>query len=128
MKNLFRVKTIIYIAIVYFIITRIINACEKNLNGGYYLGYIDTPDQMTIYNSDGVGVIGSTVFSVGQNDKYIIAKQHPNGIRGEICFYIISIERQKVYGPMRYDYEVSQIKKELNVGDIDFTIVYHDLE
>ena len=73
------------------------SANYKKLNAGYYLSAIDVREDMLIGFQDGdygIGVIPATIFSVGQNDEFIIAKQHPkespNGMdKGVINYFII---------------------------------------
>jgi hypothetical protein len=50
---------------------------EKQLINGYYLIGIDGKDYMAIQKKMGV-VVDYTVFAVGYDDNFIIAKQHPN--------------------------------------------------
>lgn len=59
----------------------IINQC---IIGDYYLTAPDIPEQSTIsyrnkkYKDSYLTIIPETVFSVGHNKQYIIAKRHPN--------------------------------------------------
>ena len=50
---------------------------------------------MSVYyglkDSGGVGRIDQTVFSVGWNDRYIVAKQHPNNNRGVTNFFYLDM-------------------------------------
>jgi hypothetical protein len=68
-------------------------------------------------------VIFACVFAIGQNDKYIIAKQHPVNNKTTIFYYIVLIEdslkppRSPILsGPMNYNQYVSK-RKELNISD-----------
>jgi hypothetical protein len=69
----------------------------KDLGGDYSLDYVDSKKNMSIYYNDPkwgeIGIINSTVFSVGYDERFIIAKQHPNEnfvVNKEIVnFYII---------------------------------------
>jgi len=78
-------------------------AYEKRLTDKFYLIAGDSIDEMSIgYQSSGTGytvLIGQTVFAVGYNDGFIIAKRHPREFPGKInkdsTFYHI-IEVRKV--------------------------------
>ena len=104
------------------------NSYEKNLGGEYWLSAIDARDEMSILNSEGEGVVQSTVYALGQNEHFIAAKQHPNGERARTNFYIISVDDGRVYGPMAKEEEYREKKNELHTGDIDFKLVFSDLE
>jgi hypothetical protein len=49
-------------------------------------------------SGDAVGRITETVFSVGWNDRYIVAKQHPKNDRNITHFYYLDISRDSMYG------------------------------
>ena len=83
-------------------------SCNGNIKnhiiGRYYLVSIDTNDNMTIsyeVDDDGntVGVVDEKVFSVGNNDTYIIAKQHPNRNKNTVNYFIIPIYKEFTYSP-----------------------------
>jgi hypothetical protein len=61
--------------------------------GPYELLWIDTPDNLLIcrpYGDGGcIGRIDSTVFAVGWDGRYLVAKQHPNNDRGITNYFII---------------------------------------
>ena len=72
--------------ILYLIIALVTEGCQglvikKNIKDNYYLVAVDMDEQLAIaqpfsesmYNE----IITATVFAVGYNDKYLIAKQHP---------------------------------------------------
>ena len=54
---------------------------DRKIDGPYRLTAIDTMSAMTVTyaldNKDTVGRIGKTVFAVGWNKRYIVAKRHP---------------------------------------------------
>lgn len=104
------------------------NSYERNLGGEYWLSAIDARDEMSILNSDGEGIVRATVYALGQNEHFIAAKQHPNGERKETNYYIISVDDGKVYGPMAEEEEYKRKKNELHTGDLDFKLVFSDLE
>lgn len=51
-------------------------------SGHYILVAVDTPGQMTLTTDDqggmSVALVGPTVFSIGADDKHVVAKQHPS--------------------------------------------------
>lgn len=59
------------------------DAHYQTLNGGYFLSAIDTREDMSLgflEGAFGVGVVNPTVFAVGQNEDYIVLKQHPTSL------------------------------------------------
>lgn len=56
------------------------------------------------------------------------AKQHPVGVRQLTNFYIILMSDGKLYGPMAREEGYKQKKNELYTGDLDFKLVFSDLE
>jgi len=82
---------------------------NQNIIGNYYLTAPDIPEQSTISyriknSKDNYStIIPETVFSVGHNKQYIIAKQHPNiNSSGEldksiINYYIISVKGELAF-------------------------------
>jgi len=113
-----------------------------NLNGGYYLSADDVLEDMSLGyqdGEDGVGVIDATVFAVGQDNNFIIVKQHPRNFpdlpdKDITCYFIIPLRSKPAqssdknfYGPFNLD-EFEAKKKELNVKDIAFTFVFKDLQ
>lgn len=117
-------------------------AYDKKLNAGYYLSAIDIKENMLVGFQDGdygIGIIRPTVFAVGQNDEFIIAKQHPKLVSGGINkritnYFIISLKnkinkltKKNMYGPLTKE-EFEQKRKELNIESLDFTIIFNELE
>ena len=106
---------------------------DEPLVGPYHLSAIDVPEQMSIYydgpGSESVGRVDQTVFSVGWNDKYIVAKQHPNNNRAITNFFYIIIARDRpssdlskcVIGPLT-ETEFSKHQKELDLPSFQQTI------
>jgi hypothetical protein len=98
--------------------------------------YYDPP-----YSSGGITVVQCCVFAVGNNDKYIIAKQHPydptssKGPDKSITNYFIVpvedyhnwIKNNIKIAPLSQS-EFDQKRKELGIENIQFTIVYKDVE
>ncbi len=129
-----------------FILLAFIIACggigfayEKELPGKYCIQATDTLDQMSIAKmpSDDSnlysGVIPATVFAVGWNEHFIIAKQHPrdshNITNKDVTqFYILRVSDGTVSGPWAepaFDAE----RKKLGVPkDLTFTSVFDNLK
>ena len=83
------------LALIAFSATSCSYAYHKHLVGSYHLSAIDVMRQMSIYydgpSDETAGRIDQTVFSVGWNDQYIVAKQHPNNNRTITNFFYIII-------------------------------------
>ena len=62
---------------------------------------IDTDMSLSYKLKDGnyVGIVDQTVFSVGFNDDYIIAKQHPDNDHNTINYFILPIIKNYTYSP-----------------------------
>lgn len=115
---------------------------EKKLSPGYELSANDDLSGMTIYVNEGqyqVGVLPATVFSVGFDQEFIIAKQHPlinNTINKSVTNYYVIPIKDKVstwpdlnrIGPLTQKEFLLQ-RKTLNISDkLEFTITIEDLE
>lgn len=70
---------------------------DEKITGPYRLVAIDAPEQMsicyTLEKGDCVGRIPETVFSVGWNDRFIVAKQHPSNNRSVTNYFILKMAR-----------------------------------
>lgn len=140
MKNL--INIILYCVLASLLQNCIGSAYDKKLNGGYYLLAIDVKEDMLLAYEDGqygIGIIEATVFSVGQNDNYIIAKQHPKISslfidKTVVNYFIIPLQdkiskspEKNVFGPLTLG-EFNQKRKELNIENVNFTIIFKELE
>jgi hypothetical protein len=108
------------------------NGVNKNqIIGRYFLVSFDTNESMSIgfeVDTDGntVGVIEETVYSVGNSDKYIIAKQYPNRNKSIVNYFIIPIYKEFTYSPEKgligplslNQFEVK--RKELKISNLTF--------
>lgn len=74
---------------------------DEKLIGPYRLANIDVEEQMAVYYDLGdgtsIGRIHQTVFAVGWNEKYIVAKQHPDNNRAITNFYFLEIAKDSKY-------------------------------
>lgn len=65
--------------------------------GPYALLWIDTDDSMAICRDIGddhlIGRIDSTVYAVGWDGRYLVAKQHPNGDRNITRYFVLDSTR-----------------------------------
>lgn len=136
------------IVIAVLIVLGTLVACQdlstKHVTGEYYLVVIDVKDDMHLsYSLDksggSVGVVGPTVFAIGYDDSFIIAKQHPRmefkTDKSVTNYYIVPL-KFKVHkspdenriGPLtKTEFEAK--RKELRVSDnLKFTKVFKDLE
>lgn len=118
-------------------------AYNKKLNGPYYLTAMDAKEDMEIQYVDkedyAFSIIRATVFAVGGNKDFIIAKQHPRDTSGNIDkkivnYFIIPVKRRistsmekNIFGPLTLE-EFNQKKRELGLRNMKFKIVFKDLE
>jgi hypothetical protein len=69
--------------------------------GPYALVGIDTSDNSSIYFDLGggnlIGRVGSTVFAVGWDGRYLVAKQHPNNDRNQTNYFIVDSKNDGPY-------------------------------
>jgi hypothetical protein len=70
---------------------------DEKITGPYRLVAIDVSEQMsvcyTLKKGDCIGRIPETVFSVGWNDRFIVAKQHPSNNRSVTNYFILEMAR-----------------------------------
>ena len=117
-------------------------AYERVLNGKYYLLATDVYEDMSIgvvENGVGIGVINSSIFSVGQNDSFIIVKQHPrffpNAPNKKITNYYIIPLKNKIsnssdknfWGPLS-EREFNIKRGQLLINNLDFSIIFNELK
>lgn len=105
--------------------------------GPYALLWIDTADNISLCrdlgNGSWSGLVDATVYSIGWNGRYVVAKQHPAGDRTKTDYYIIDsspdsdlkTQSDIVLGPLSKD-EYSKKATELKLPD--FTRVLASLE
>lgn len=112
---------------------------EKEISNNYFLFANNELDEMSIWFHSGKYsyqlIVPETVFAVGENGEYIIAKSHPKktetDIDKSITFYhIIEINEKdrKQSSNLTLD-EFNTKRKELNIpSSLDFKIIYKELE
>jgi hypothetical protein len=113
--------------------------------GKYIVICIDIPQNQTISEQDEINsqvsatIIEPYVFSVGHNNDFIIAKQHPtNGFEGGYQvnksvtnFYIIDINRKilitgnKYFGPLS-SHQFDSLRSKLKIADVKFDMNYQE--
>ena len=112
-----------------------------HLVGIYYLVAADDDRQCSLAThepSDGGtygNVVNQTVFAVGYNEKYIIAKQHPDNNRKITNYFIVPVEQHitrenlnNILGPLTYNQFMTK-RHELIIPDsLHFTKEYEDLK
>jgi hypothetical protein len=132
-----------------FVVALFLSSCTgsaiKNFHGNYFLIASDVGEDLGLYYQEHIGdsnygtVVGATVFAVGYNSKFIVVKQHPrtfpNSPNKDITnYFILTIkkgfdwrEMNGLLGPFTQNQFRNQ-SDALHLGDIEFTIVYKDLE
>jgi hypothetical protein len=129
-----------FLIFILFLLSSCNNGIRQNFLGNYYLVAPDIDEQTSLSyheTSDGSAygdVIKATVFAVGYNSKYIIAKQHPYGDKHITNYFILPVKNgfnwknnNGLMGPLTIN-EFNQKQIELNIKPIQFTIIYKDLE
>jgi hypothetical protein len=89
----------------YFALASLFSGCgfvhDDHLIGPYRLIAVDIDEQMSVsYSLPGgsaIGRIEETVFSVGWDEHFIVAKQHPNNNRRITNFYYLDIAKDGAY-------------------------------
>lgn len=115
---------------------------ERRLVGDIGLAHRDTRDEMAIVVLDGAGeeprveryLVGATVFAVGWDHTHVIAKVHPREEprgpfdRTQTDYYIVGVRDKRVHGP--FDRVEFVIHCDLLgvAAELDFTLVFTDLE
>ena len=75
---------------------------DEKLTGPYHLSAIDDYGQMSVCyvlekEDSCIGRVDETVFSVGWNEQFIVAKQHPSGDRSVTYYFILEMKKDGVY-------------------------------
>lgn len=140
MRNL--INTFMLVVFASVLQSCITSAYDEKLNEGYLLSAIDVKEDMIVAYQDGdyaIGIIEATVFAIGQNDEFIIAKQHPKSSQNEIDktiinYFIIPLKNKvnkspdkNLYGPLTKE-EFEKKRRELNIEKLDFSIMFTELE
>lgn len=88
-------------------------------DGPFALLWIDTQNEVTLSIDRGQGgwsvLVPEQVFAVGSDSKWIVAKQHPHGDRGQTQYWFVEkAEPQQVMGPYsKQDFEQLVVLKKL---------------
>ena len=112
---------------------------EKEITDDYWLLANNTLDEMSIwFNAEKYSnrlIVPETVFALGENGDFIIAKSHPknleSGIDKRVTYYhIIEVDKKSPEQSPNLTLEQFENKrKELNIpNDLDFDIVYEELQ
>jgi hypothetical protein len=122
----------------------LLSSCNNGIRfrflGNYYLVAPDIDEQTSLSyheSSDGLvygDVIKATVFAVGYNNAYIIAKQHPDGNRRITNYFILPVKKEfnwktnnGLMGPMTLN-QFEKMQLSLDIKSIQFKIFDKDLE
>ncbi|MGB1041775.1 MAG: hypothetical protein ACPGU6_00135 [Tenacibaculum sp.] len=112
---------------------------EKEITNGYWLFANNELDEMSIWFSPEKDsnqlIVPQTVFALGENGDFIIAKSHPKNVKRGIdksitYYYIIKVGEKSTEQSLNLTLEQFESKrKELNVpNSLDFDIVYEELK
>ncbi|HMF70097.1 MAG TPA: DUF3997 domain-containing protein [Flavitalea sp.] len=115
-------------------------AHNEKLIKNYFLGAFDIDEELSLQAVDSSGyafdVVPATVYAVGFNDEYIIAKQHPlqNPENKSVTNYFIvpigkppkSYEHHELWGPLTIA-EFEAKRKELGIN-FEFSKIFKSLE
>ena len=127
--------------VVWFAISAIICGCgfdhDEQITGNYRLVAVDVMDQMSVGLSvkggNAIGRINATVFAVGWDQRYIVAKQHPNNNRAVTNYYYLEMAKDSqhadpsasVTGPLT---ETEFKQRQVNLKLPDFTRTFKELQ
>ncbi|MDO6598926.1 hypothetical protein [Tenacibaculum sp. 1_MG-2023] len=108
-----------------------IGLVEDDLPGNFMLFANNEYEELAIINSSKDKstyniVVDETVFSVGYNEEFIIAKSYSNN---KILYHIIEIKndlKQKYLNLSFHDYQSKRVELNLPI-DLNFTIVYQEV-
>jgi Protein of unknown function (DUF3997) len=112
---------------------------ERKITDDYFLFANNSLDEMSIwFHAEKYSnrlIVPKTVFAVGENGDYIIAKSHPKnpetGIDKSVTYYhIIEVDKRSTeQSPNLTLRQFENERKMLNIPlDLDFEIVYQELE
>ena len=77
------------------------SAHDELITGSYRLVAVDLDEQMSISydlgDGSAVGRIGPTVFAYGFDERFIVAKQHPNNDRSTTSYFFLEIAKDSKY-------------------------------
>jgi len=112
--------------------------------GRYNVGWIDVISSRSIDMADkdgdygGSEIIPAYVYAVGNNKRFIVAKQHPliNRLKGKVDikttnYFIIDLTKENYYRqegvlePLK-KVQFDSVCKTLNIGSIEFEMTYPD--
>src|SRR5579872_1181470 len=116
---------------------------KEKVVGNYYLVATDDEVQLSLSYCDPadkngcVGITEPTVFAVGYNKDYIIAKQHPYNAKNITNYFILPIDPKRkskwgdnfgLIGPLTLE-QFNDEKRELNMSDsLKFSVVKDHLK
>lgn len=113
---------------------------EREITDDYWLFANNEMHEMSIWHhsenrSGGELIVEETVFAIGYNDNFIIAKSHPKNSTNQLNknitqFHIIQINKSSDYNHKRLTKdEFKTIGEAIGVpNDLGFTIIYKELE
>jgi hypothetical protein len=112
---------------------------EKEITDDYFLFANNSLEEMSIwYHAEKYSnrlIIPETVFALGENGDFIIAKSHPrnieNGINKSVTYYhIIEVDKKSIEESPNLTLEQYENKRKmLNIPkNLDFEIVYDELK
>jgi len=107
-------------------------AYKERLSDKYGLVAVDILEQMSVCemlpDGGGVGVINETVFAVGWDEHYIIAKQHPAGDKSITYFYILRVSDGTLTGPLDETKFTAERERIGVPAGLSFTLIFDSLK
>lgn len=131
-------------------LTVFLNSCfglfdsgSDRITGKYVVLWIDKhesqgiSEEVELNSSSAIGLVSEYVYSVGHDDEFIVAKQHPtsgfdNGFEIDTTitnYFVIDMNRkilktgEKVFGPLS-KVQFDSLRKELRIENIKFDMNY----
>jgi hypothetical protein len=97
-----------FLAVIPITVALLVSGCgfvhDEHIVGPYRLIAVDIDEQMSISydlgNGSAAGRINETVFAYGYNERYIVAKQYPNGDKSITNYYYLDMTKDSMYADL----------------------------
>ena len=106
----------------------VIDGDSTSLVGGYSVGWVDSKCSMQIYHGE-KGLTEGQIYYVGWDERFIIAKRHPNCNNKLTDYFIVEVDAESdnrleglVHGPYNFE-QFEQQRLRLKVSEtLEFTL------